>query len=147
MCAIFWWKTIISQIKLWRNYEGYSDDLVWGCFTLNRIILPHSGRQKSNRSTRQGTVFKTKTAKKYGRAKCTTEWGQACVGNWSAKIKSIKSKIRQISGLNRQSFQKWQLKNMVETSLIPQYHAKEYAKEKFERRVYIGCILVIVLVT
>ena len=38
---------------------------------------------------------------------------------------------------------------MVEqtTSLIPQYHAKEYAKEKFERRVYIGCILVIVLVT
>ena len=38
---------------------------------------------------------------------------------------------------------------MVEkrTSLIPQYHAKEYAKDKFERRVYIGCILVIVLAT
>ena len=33
------------------------------------------------------------------------------------------------------------------TSPIPQYHAKEYAKDKFERRVYIGCILVIVLAT
>ena len=33
------------------------------------------------------------------------------------------------------------------TSLIPQYHAKEYAKEKFQRRVFIGCILVIILVS
>ena len=143
---VAWPKTVISSEFCHREDTPHFS---LGFFTLNRIVLPHSGRQKSNRSARQWTVFKTKTAKKYGRAKCPTEWGQACVGNWSAKITSIKSKIGQISRLRRQWFQKCHSENMKEktTSLIPQYHAKEYAKEKFQRRVYIGCILVIVLVT